>query len=410
VVKPLIVAAALLLSAAGARADGPLKAMSFGDGGGYVHPDPATQQFLDGPGQNSPSTDAPAPNAPTPAPAPASVPTPAPAAAPTPAAGATTPPPIATRPPAAGAPSNASAPRGLRNETMFNGVVRPLAVAPGVTSDDPEDARAAADSDYSARVLGQASALRGPKIAGPGPVAAAANVPHALAAGTSPAGAPAAGGRLFVSFEIDPKEAGTLRDAVAGLGASAGFAQDMRFDASSGPDGIARVAGWIPAARLGDALRRPGVKSVRVDSARPAPSSASSGLYLVGLRLPDPARAKEQVESSLRDMAATVGFRATRVVGVEAAPDGSSVALIEGRLPLTNLPAALGRSDVVRIEPLLPAPAAAAPAEKTAGGLSGFAHFAVQRGLWLILLTLLVALPSLRTGAVRLAGIFNPYR
>jgi hypothetical protein len=42
--------------------------------------------------------------------------------------------------------------------------------------------------------------------------------------------------------------------------------------------------------------------------------------------------------------------------------------------------------------------------------VSGFASFAARRGPWLIILTLLLLLPSLRAPARRAAAVFNPYR
>ncbi len=409
--KPLVLAAALLLSASAALAEGGFKAMSFGEGGGYTQPDAATQQFLDGGAQNPPPAASAAASAPKPA-----------ASAPT--AGAASPASALPAPPAASAPQASSkifapAPRPAapsvggpsRRESLWNGVVRPLAVSPGITSDDPDEARAAGDGDYAARVLGRAEAPRGPRVTGPGaatPAAPGANfIGGSVVAAT--AGRPGQG-RLFVSFEIDPREAGTLRDAVAGLGAAAGFAADARFEPGAGMDGIERISGWIPAARLGDALRRPGVRSVRVDEALPAPAATAFSRFLIGLRVFDPSRAQAEVEADLRDLSALDGFRATRVVGLETAPDGSAVAVVEGRLALARLPQVMNRTDVVRVEALLPEPAKAAASPAPAGGLPGFARFAYRHGLWLILVTLLAALPSLRSVAVRVAELFNPYR
>ncbi len=397
-VKPLIVVAALLLAATAARPDG-VKLRSFGDGGGYTHPDPATQQFLDGDAQNPPPAAAAAATVspvPTPSPAFAAAPVPNAPAAPAAPSAATSP----------SRPASAAVVGAPRRESLWNGVVTPLAVAPGLTSDDPDTARAAADSDYSARVFGQAPVLHGPRVVGPG----AAPAPAANSALSAAPGVKPAEGRLFVSLVIDPREAGTLRDAVAGLGAAAGFAADNRFEPTSGADGMERITGWIPVSRLGAALQRPGVRSVRVDPVRLAPAAEATARFLVGLRVTDPGRAAAEVETELRDMASSAGFRATRVVGLETAPDGSAVALVEGRLALARLAQVLDRDDVARIEPLLPAPAPVPARTAVPGSLAGFARFASERGLWLILVTLLLALPSLRSGVGRLSAIFNPYR
>ena len=69
----------------------------------------------------------------------------------------------------------------------------------------------------------------------------------------------------------------------------------------------------------------------------------------------------------------------------------------------------MGLSEVAKIMPVggeVPPPAPAA----AESGVSGFAKFAVERGPWLIILTLLLLLPSLRAPARRAASVFSPYR
>ena len=90
---------------------------------------------------------------------------------------------------------------------------------------------------------------------------------------------------------------------------------------------------------------------------------------------------------------------------------GRSVAVVAGTLPLSRLAKAMSLSEVAKILPAggePPAPSAASTAPIS--GLAGFMRFAAERGPWLIILTLLLALPSLRDPARRLASVFNPYR
>ncbi len=359
--------------------------MSFGDGGGYKHPDPATQQFLDGPSPAAAPTPAVTSAQVAAAPVAPAVPAVAPVPAPAQVSARITPPAVArTSAPSANAP------------------VRPLGLtAADIAADDADAASAAASDDYDARVLGLGPGPRRPRVSGQ----------DASAPSRAPS-APSANGavpRLFVSIAIDPQEAGTLRDAVAALGVNSGFAADGRFAPTPGPDGLARVAGWIPAARLAEALRGPGIKSVSVAAPRPAPGAPLRADYRLGLLVSDPAQATAEVRARLRELAANEGFRPTRVVGLRSAADGRAVAVVEGGLPIDHLGEVLSLPDVASVEPLIPAPVRARVPTPAPGGLSGFARFAVHRGLWLILLTLLAALPAIRDGAGRLVEMFNPY-
>ncbi len=381
-----LITVALLLALSPARANG-FKMMSFGDGGGYKHPDPATQQFLDGPQPPVSGTASGAASS-VAAGAPAAKTSPKPVVA---SAGGSA---VSTRPPRPAA-SSLEVPRA--------GGLRPLAVAPGtLSSADAESASAGAESDYDARVLGLAS---GPRRAPLGVAAGAgASVPGAAVS--------AGGPRLFVSVAIDPREAGDLRDAVAALGAGAGFALDARFAPVPGPDGLARVSGWIPAARLADVLRGRGIRSVSVASPRPPAAAPLNANYRVGLFVSDPARASEEVRAKLEDLAREDGFRPTRVVGLQDGAAGRSIAFVDGSLPISRLGDVLARSGVDSVVPQLPAPATEARSARTAPrrGIAGFARYAFRRGLWLVLLTLLAALPAIRGAAARLAEVFNPYR
>jgi hypothetical protein len=416
---PLVVAL-LFLAASSFAANG-----FIGEGGGYKDPGTATEGIMVG--DQTPPPDAAAP--PTRA-ASATPTTPAPAAV-IPAAAAVPPSASAASSSAAGSASpridapnrstaarpaavarNASIPGEAKpsagRQSLWNGLVQPLAMtaSEAAGSDDPDAARANADRDYETHILGMKSApARGALGSRPNRASS-----PSIEAASAPRGA---GGKIFVSLALDPREAGSLRDAVAGLGAAAGFSADARFEAMPGPNGTVLYSGWIPADRLGQALSRPGVKSLRVETrARPSKPLETSAEFLVGLRVDDAAHAREGVDAGVSALTSAAGFHLTRVVGLETAPDGRSVAVVAGILPLSRLSRAMGLSEVAKIVPVggeVPAPPAPAP-EAGAGGVSGFANFAVQHGPWLIILTLLLLLPSLRAPARRVAAIFNPYR
>jgi hypothetical protein len=446
-VKRASLLAALLLVSVGASAADPatagdaddpnaktMKASFIGEGGGYKASDKATDDYLLG-GQNqiAPAAPAAAPSAPTATPS-AVAPTkdgPAIVSEKRPAASAGV---AASAGPAAsgGVGASASAPlkgaapsgsvaarlgsqeraasnpaegRSPGRQSLWNGLVSPLSMtaSQAASASDPDSARADADRDYETHILGMK----------PAPARAPLGVSGRVATAAAAASARAEGGKVFVSLVIDPREAGSLRDAVAGLGASAGFAADARFQALPAPGGRVSFSGWLPAGRLGDALSRPGVKSVQVES-RPQPSRfrETSGEFLIGLRVDDAAQARRSVDAGVADLTSEAGFRLTKVIGLETAPDGRSVAVVSGFLPLSRLSKAMGLSAVAKIIPVggevPPPPVDSSPAAN--GKVGGFAKFAIQRGPWLIILTLLLLLPSLRAPARRAAAVFNPYR
>ncbi|MFI5347575.1 MAG: hypothetical protein ACHQ51_14465 [Elusimicrobiota bacterium] len=411
---PLVLAALIASSPAfAADASEPkMKASFIGEGGGYKHPDPATDQYMQGTLGAPPDSNSPAPAAKNDAPPPLTPilkpePLPAPrAASPRIDAPSRV---VSGRPPAT--ERNASIPGEARpagRSSLWNGLVQPLDMkGSDVGATDPAQARESGDRDYETHILGMKAAPARPSLLDPAPR------PEASPA-SAPAAARAEGNKVFVSLEIDPREAGSLRDAVAGLGATTGFAADARFEALAGPGGSALISGWIPAAHLGDALLRPGVKRLRVETrARPSAPRETAGEFVVGLRVDDPSRARESVDLGVRALTSAAGFRLTRVIGLETAPDGRSVAVVAGTLPLSRLAKAMALSEVAKILPAggePPSPTAGGAPRPPVSGLSGFMRFAAERGPWLIILTLLLALPSLRDPARRLAAVFNPYR
>jgi hypothetical protein len=341
----------------------PFSNKAFGDGGGYKHPDREVGRYI----EEVPKNPSPKPEIVT------SRPRPRPFAAPPPA------------------PAPASAPAQPYG---------PVAVG-GVQDAESEDAR----RDYESRLLGAA-----PERARPG---LGAGVPPLASAGQSIPPAAMEEGMLFVSLELDPKEAGGLRDAVAGLGAAAAFRPDARFQALAAEGGRARISGWLPASRLGDVISRPGVTRIAVErAARPAGDARVTGDFLLRLRLADPARPEESLAESIRTVTAATDFKLDGVYAIETVPGVGATALVSGRLPLAQLARALGLPGVLKVSAALssaekPGAASAAPA---APKMTGFFAFVMNRALWLVLLTILLALPTVGDVIKSGLAVFVPYR
>ena len=416
-----LVAALLVLSAAAVSAAAPrggFSAQSFGEGGGYKHSDAATGQYLENAPRYNNAPPAPMPIKSAPLPPPPSLP--ASALLPE-AAGGSPVVKIPFAPPAAEssagpseeAPANSvedSAPRTSpepRSSPRRADAGPAVAVGAAVDDSGPDAVSEEGRRDYETRVLGLRDSPRRPPLQDPpgfrGPEA------PARAEGER---------RLFVSIELDPREAGTLRDAVAGLGAATGFSPDARFEPLVGPSGLSMISGWIFASRLGEAVSRPGVRRLRLETgARPSFSTETSGEFLVALRVDDPSRAQEAVEAAVKSLATAVDFVSTSGARLETLPGGRTVAVVAGRLPLSQLSRAMGRPEVVKIvsrpwAPPVPAPAASpgpSSPERRFSAL-GFARFVAEHGLWLLLITLALALPVLREALIRILCIFVPYR
>lgn len=369
---------ALLLPPAAAAAGGgrvSFAAKSFGEGGAYKHPDPAAGGFL----ESVPRLGRPLPK--------------------------TVVDDVSTRPQPPRVLETVSSPQeGLLEPSDLPSADNGSYSLPGDEAAAEEEVAADAASDearrdYDSRILGLEDEPVRPRLEDP------AEAPRVVG------GLPAVEeGRLFVSLELDVRQAGSLRDAVAGLGAAAGFAADARFAPLMGPTGVSTVSGWLPVSKLASAVSQPGVKRVRVET-HPTPFQARelAGEFLVGFRVDDPSRTAAILEAGVRDLRRTAGFRSTRPAGIETSADGRSVVMVSGFLPLSRLSRAMGRPGVVKIVPLPTAPeAGASPARRS--GARGFILFVAERGFWLVLLTLVLALPFLRRGASRALSVFVPYR
>lgn len=393
---PALVVTALALSTAQAAdpaKPSPFSNKAFGDGGGYKHPDAEVGQFFetkpDGKAEAEPEPEAkPKPQPPAPAKL-------SPEALTAPSASRPRPRPFAS------VAAKTAAPESPRTETASVTPPAPPAASSssegGALDAASEDAR----RDYEARLFGAAPEARKARLDDrTQPALAAPELSSSLGEGM-----------LFVSLELDAQEAASLRDAVAGLGSAAAFRPDARFQPQPAAGGSVRISGWLPASRLGDAIARPGVRRVEVErGGRPSGDVRVTGDYLVTLRVADVSRSEESIAESVSELVSKAGFKLERVLGIETAPAGGATALVSGTLPVSQLGRVLALSGVVKVASAVPAPKAvpetpAAPARKT-----GFLNFVMDRGLWLLLLTVLLALPTMGGAVKKGLSVFVPYR
>lgn len=411
---PALVVTAAVFSTAHAQPakTSPFSNKSYGDGGGYKHPDAAVGQFFETKPQDT--ADAKPKDSPSPKEDPKEKPEPKPER----------PAPPKTEAKAPAAPSRPRprpfAPVASKTETSKPAEVSRIELAPRaatITPDKPAAPPAAAAAaaggseldaasedarrDYEARLFGAAPEPRRQALADPKSPSTTELV--------SPV--PTAEGMLFVSLELDSQEAGSLRDAVAGLGSAAAFRPDARFQPLPGAGGSVRISGWLPASRLGDAIGRPGVRRVEVErGSRPAADSRVTGDYLLKIRVADASRPEESIAESVRTLTARTGFTLERVLGFETSPAGGATALVSGSMPVSQLGRALGLPDVIKVSSALPAdkPSSEAPAAPAKKG--GFLKYVMDRSLWLVLITALLALPAVGRAVKKGLSVFVPYR
>lgn len=394
---PVLVVTALALSTAQAAPSkpSPFSNKAFGDGGGYKHPDAEVGQFFetkpDGKVEEKPEPRPAAPKPQPPAPVkltPERLPLPAAASRPRP------------RPFAPAA--KAQAQEAPRTETASVNPPPPAAASFAGAEDAALDSASEdARRDYEARLFGAAPEPRRPRLEDrPQPALAGSDLGPALGEGM-----------LFVSLELDSQEAGALRDAVAGLGSAAAFRPDARFQPRPAAGGAVRISGWLPASRLGDAIARPGVRRVEVErGGRPSGDARITGDYLVTVRVTDASRSEESIASSVGELTAKAGFKLERVLGIETAPSGGATALVSGTLPVSLLGRALALPGVIKVASAIPSPMPVAEASVAPVRKGGFLKFVMERSLWLILLTILLALPTMGGAVKKGLAVFVPYR
>ncbi len=390
--------------------ESPFGTKSYGDGGGYKHPDEYVDQYM----QNAPKGPATETKVQVPS---KLVPEIKPAepvaethARPRPRPFA----PVMTKTDAPSRPLSSRPDEKARNSSVFAKTEAAPPPQNGKAQADvhgvAEDAAAEqARDDFGAKLLGSAPGAKRPGLSGLAP-AAPDLAPKPVPAPGPDLAVPSSEGMLFVSLELDPKEAGSLRDAVAGLGAAASFRPDARFDPMASAGGGVRISGWLPASRLGDAIARHGVTRVSVErGSRPAGDSRVLGDFVVQLRVSDPAKPEESVAASVREMGNRGGFKLDRVYGVESLPGGGATAVVTGSMPLSQLSRVMGLPDVIKISSTIPAESAPSAPSGTPKK-EGFIQYVMGRGLWLVLLTLLLALPTVAEAVKTGLAVFVPYR
>lgn len=392
---PALVVTLIGFSSVHAAPAGPAKppfgAKSLGEGGGYKHPDADVAQYF----ETKPKPEEKKPSSPAASKPAAVIPVKAEAK---PADAIPSRP--RPRPFALAKAEAAAAPSAPRDAAPS----KPAAAEPeGALDSASEDAR----RDYEARLFGAAPERRRPELADP--------MRTPLIEGEAGSAASTGEGMLFVSLELDPQESGALRDAVAGLGAAAAFRPDARFQPMPGAAGSVRISGWLPASRLGDAIARPGVKRVEVErGSRPAGDSRLTAAYLLTLRVADPSRPDESIAEGVRELTGATGFVLERVLGLEKTPGGGATAMVSGTMPVSQLSRALGLPLVMKVASAPPASEPAPAADPSSDGKpsrkEGFLQFVMARKLWLVLITVLLALPAVGEFVKKGLSIFVPYR
>ncbi|MBI5239669.1 MAG: hypothetical protein HY926_04295 [Elusimicrobia bacterium] len=341
--------------------------------------------------------------------------------------------PAAPRPQAQAPESAPAATQEVDRErySLWEGLAAPMELPPqkigGVSADQ---AAALGRRDYDAHILGQRDAAGGigssagavrtdvltDGAGAPGPE----RDQNAVLAGawSERPGAPAAAGaapEVFVTLNLDLKNHpdATLKDAVADLGRLAGFRQDSRFEPAAvgaGPDQVA-LWGWMPPERVGAAM---GVAAVSRLELNPSPrrlAAETTTDMLMGVRVPrdsSPAEAVAGLESRL----AAPGLRVRRTIGTQTVPGTTeTVLVVEASVPITVLRRLLAHPDVVKMVPAPRSPAAAPRSRRPAAAeLRRFLRFAAGQSPLLLVLTLLMLLPWVGSGAAAASRVFVPYK
>lgn len=237
-----------------------------------------------------------------------------------------------------------------------------------------------------------------------------------LADAPASAGAASGDGRMFVNLEMEVKEGGELKDAVAEASRASGFVADARFPIlrSEAASRSVSVWGWLPSANLGLAARLPAVRRVTASSpARPSVGTAVSEL-LIGVRVRDGADPTTELARVRRELSAAAGVVWRRIIGYQAVPGSRDLAVIAlADVPIRSLAKVLEHSAVLRV--------AAPPVDKNAleperyapvphpapiaSGPVRFFQFALAESPALLIVTLVLLVPSLAAAARRLSRL-----
>ena len=234
------------------------------------------------------------------------------------------------------------------------------------------------------------------------------------AVGARPAAAPSnSADQLFVNVEVELKEGGQLRDAVAELASGAGFQADLRFPATHSAALPRNVSlwGWLPSGRVGAAAQLPSVRRLSsLQTPRAEPGRAVSRM-VIGLRIPAGVDAASAVAVARAELSSDAGVVWLRTIGYQAVPGSSDLAMISlADVPVRSLSRVLAHSSVLRVAP---APTDnAIPYVRRDGSLPlaaparrGFLGYVAQQSPVLLVLTVLLLLPPLTSAARRLSRL-----
>ncbi len=158
---------------------------------------------------------------------------------------------------------------------------------------------------------------------------------------------------VFVAMDLDVAgNPGQYRDAVAQLSKTAGFSVDSRFSPAFKDGRRIAVWGWLPASKIGEAMRSPWV--ARLEAPRGSLGGSKSkarATIKVLLRLPA-ANGQRALASSLMRLSAA-GFQWQRTIGFEPQSSYRGVRRLAviGTAPVSRMNRLMADPSVLRVEP-----------------------------------------------------------
>ena len=313
------------------------------------------------------------------------------------------------------APDRPAAGGDRRRYSLWDGLVSPMELpSHKINNVSDDEAASMVRQDYDTHILSQRNAVpANAMVSAPPSAAMPAAVMPAAAAPAAPAPA-AAGSDVFVALNLDLKNNPdtTLKDAVADLGRTAGFRQDMRFEPAAigaGPDQVA-LWGWMPPNRLGEALKVPSVARLEVNSEARRSSPATTTDMLMGVRVPRGVALADVLKRLEADLAVS-GLRVKRSIGTQTAPGtGETVLVVEASVPINALSRLMGHPKVVKMVSAPQASTEPARPQDAAARIAGFGGYVASHAPILLVLTLLMLLPWVGAGLTTAARVFVPYR
>lgn len=337
---------------------------------------------------------------------------------------------------------------GEKGVSLWQGLSAPLRLPPEEVSDLPEDeASQLGRKDYDAHILGGDISIH-PKGSLPSPsgVAKASTDGRQILADAArkAQGAPAG---LFVGLHLDisaSHQPDPVKEAVADLGRVAGFHADPRFEPAALDETGRKVSlwGWMPARKIGQAMKVLSVAQLRIENQGPRPylEPVQTAEILIGIRMPmlvdavadrlavgamgplpravapppaSPAADAETAARVIAQLEAETGFYLKKRVGYQAVPLSQEKALIViGEVPIRNISRLMSNSDVIKIVPAASALDRLEEVPSPRGPISTMKRFfSFAKGRFPYLLSLTVLLIMLSPGRVlrRLSEIFIPY-